>query len=89
MQKKFDLMKHAIGLDRKSPYKRHSKLFYKPYRNYFFTSSDDRDWNSLVDLNYAKKNDANKEGYSYFTITRKGLDVLGEYMNCKIYDEED
>lgn len=30
-----DQMKHCIGLNRRKPYRRHGKLFYKPYRNYF------------------------------------------------------
>lgn len=31
---KIKLAKHCIGLDRKKPYKRHRRYFYKPYRNY-------------------------------------------------------
>lgn len=29
------LCKHMVGLDYKSPYHRHGKAFYKPYRNYY------------------------------------------------------
>lgn len=35
-----DICKHAIGLGIKTPYKRHSKLFYKPYRNFFALSQN-------------------------------------------------
>lgn len=30
-----ELCKHMIGLDRRKPYHRHGKVFYKGYRNYF------------------------------------------------------
>ncbi len=32
------LCKHMVGLDYKSPYHRHGKAFYKPYRNYYEAS---------------------------------------------------
>ena len=30
-----DLAKHCIGLDRKKPYIRHGKKFYRPYRKFY------------------------------------------------------
>lgn len=30
-----ELAKHCVGLDRKNPYTRHGKKWYKPYRNYY------------------------------------------------------
>ena len=30
-----ELCKHMVGLDYKSPYHRHGKAFYRPYRNYY------------------------------------------------------
>lgn len=37
-----ELAKHCIGLDRKKPYTRHSRKFYRPYRNYYYTKEDNR-----------------------------------------------
>lgn len=86
------LAAHAIGLDRKRPYMRHGKTFYRPYRNYFDTNAKDpvyTAWMELYDYGYA--------GYSLppttcglrFWLTRKGLDWLGETLGITIYDEEE
>lgn len=84
------LAKHAIGLDSKKPYKRHGKLFYRPYRNYYFASANYREpWEVLVNFGYAERGkELNLGGRVYF-LTRKGLDWLGEQLNIHIYDEED
>ena len=49
------LASHAIGLDHKKPYKRHGKLFYRPYRNYYDASIKDCEiWDLMVDAGYAE-----------------------------------
>lgn len=92
MQQEIKEMQHAIGLDYKKPYKRHGKLFYKPYRNYFCTNPSNKLWQGLVNLGYAQMGEIQKhqDGIDSvcFFVTRRGLDMLGGYMNCKIYDEE-
>ena len=35
-----EICKHMVGLDYKSPYHRHGKAFYKPYRNYYEAPKD-------------------------------------------------
>lgn len=82
---------HAIGLGYKKPYKRHGKLFYKPYRNYFSTAKgcDTFDaWKKIELSGYAKSSQTERGGY-IFWLTRKGLDLLGEKLGMKIHDEED
>lgn len=50
-----DYASHAIGLDNKKPYKRHGKLYYRPYRNYYAASVKDCEvWETMVDAGYAK-----------------------------------
>lgn len=49
------LAKHCIGLDRKEPYVRHGKRFYRPYRNYFSTGPDLENWEIMVISGYARR----------------------------------
>ncbi|MBO1515580.1 hypothetical protein [Metabacillus bambusae] len=60
-------MKHALGLPRSK----------KPYRNRFYTESDDKSWNDLVEKGLAGKRSGWEEDMSYFYVTEKGLDFLG------------
>ena len=43
-----DLAVHCIGLDRKRPYARHNKRFYRPYRNYFASGREHEGWDVMV-----------------------------------------
>lgn len=86
-RQKIDEMKHAIGLNYKKPYHRHGKAFYKPYRNKFYTSSDDKIWNELHQDELVERSGADKHGREWFWINRKGLDWLGNQLNMTIYDE--
>ena len=83
------LAKHCIGLDSKKPYKRHGKMFYKPYRNGFSTSKDYEDWEMMKKVGYAERGEEKNQhgGYIYW-LTRVGLDWLGEQLGIHIYDEE-
>lgn len=84
------LASHAIGLDSKKPYKRHGKLFYRPYRNYYFASANYREaWETLVNAGYAERGKKLNCGGRVYWLTRKGLDWLGEQLGMVIYDEED
>ncbi len=81
---------HAIGLDNKKPYKRHGKLFYKPYRNYYDASQSDCEvWDRLVIDGYAKAGKKDRYGGRMYWLTRSGLDWLGKHLGIVIYDEED
>ena len=50
-----DQAKHCIGLDRKKPYIRHGKKFYRPYRNYFATGRNYEVWEAMEFAGYAKR----------------------------------
>lgn len=82
------LAKHCIGLDRKKPYTRHSRKFYRPYRNYYYVKEDNEEWSVLENAGYASHLTANRPGYVSFYLTREGLDWLGEQLGIYIYDEE-
>lgn len=84
------LSSHAIGLDNHKPYKRHGRLFYKPYRNHYYTTSlkDCETWDVLVTNGYAKAGRKDRYGGRMYWLTRKGLDWLGEKLGVHIYDEE-
>lgn len=88
-----DLMKHAIGLDYKKPYTRHGKKFYKPYRNYFNTDPEDKEWIQIMNSGCACMGSIKHckgDGYEYdsvnFYLTRVGMDRLGKYLFTHIYD---
>lgn len=84
-----NLAKHCIGLDKKKPYKRHGRLFYKPYRNYFAAGkSDVASWTRLWEQGYAEKGKKNRYGGCMFWLTRKGLDWLGNELGVVIHNEE-
>lgn len=85
-----DLAKHCIGLDRKNPYIRHGKKFYRPYRNLFATGKSYDDWETMKYAGYADRDKEKNEngGYTYW-LTRTGLNWLGERLGIHIYDESD
>ena len=82
------LMKHCIGLDRKRPYTRHGKKFYRPYRNYYSTGKSQAGWEELTQAGYAERGERNSHGGYLYWLTRAGLDYLGEKIGVKIWDEE-
>lgn len=78
--KQLELMKHSLGLTRNK----------KPYRNYFFTLEDDKDWNELVEKGLAikGKDHPNDDKYIYFFVSKQGLEfVLGKSVSDKVYNE--
>ena len=81
--------KHCIGLDRKKPYIRYGKKFYRLYRNYYATGKDHDDWDAMVDAGYAERGEQNNHGGYTYWLTRSGLDWLGEKLGIQIWDEED
>lgn len=84
-----ELAKHCIGLDRKKPYTRHGKRFYRPYRNFFVTGRYYEDWETMEGAGYAERGDQNQHGGYTFFMTRDGLDWLGGVLDIHIYDESD
>ena len=80
-----ELVRHALGMDNSRCYVRHGKRFYRPYRNYFFTSEDTVDfpyWERLVTAGLAKKK-VGSRGITY-SVTRSGMDWLGQHDGVHI-----
>lgn len=74
------LMKHALGLDYKN----------KPYRNYFLTNHEDKEWNDLVSKGLAikSKDEPNQWGSIYFWVSQQGVEyILKKSISDKIYKE--
>ncbi len=83
---------HTIGLDYRRPYTRNGRKFYKPYRNYFTTGKKSGLFRPLVEAGYMTESSMHHtpddtEHYNY-SLTRAGLDWLGEQIGVKIHDEE-
>lgn len=72
-------------MDCKKPYNENGKRYYKPYKNSFYTVSDYFAWNELEKQGYAKHS-SDDNGFVDFHLTRKGLDWLGDILDCKIYN---
>lgn len=78
-----DQMKHCIGLHRRKPYRRHGKLFYKPYRNYFDCGRhDDPDWSELADCDLA----VDFNGQGWYKLTGAGFTALSRIIGIHIYN---
>lgn len=84
-----EMAKHCIGLDRKKPYIRHRKKFYRPYRNFYVTGKTYDAWEIMEYAGYAKRGEQNQYGGYTFYLTRAGLDWLGEQLGVYIHDEMD
>lgn len=76
------LMLHCVGIDYERPYKRHGRLFYKPYRNYYSTVPDDVYWEIIELAGYAMCGKENN-GYVTFSLTEKGFDFLGKMLGIE------
>lgn len=86
LKRVIETCKHMIGLDYKKPYHRHSKAFYKPYRNYYSAPDfGDRLLDKLPHWIIYKKRSENGVWYS---LTSEGFDWLGRQLNITIKDEE-
>ena len=84
-----ELVRHALGMDNERTYTRHGKRFYKPYRNYFQTGEDTPDypyWERLVYAGLANKKERGEN--IWYSVTRSGMDWLGQHDGIHIYDEK-
>jgi len=94
------VMKHMIGMYPEGPrraYKRHGKMFYRPYRNYFAGQNKYLDYFSGP-LGLCQKWENDRFAFEhnamvvkkmpYYALTRRGLDFLGRHIHVTIRDEE-
>lgn len=86
-------MMHTIGMwpeGLRHPYKRHGKIFYRPYRNYFSTKPGCGGYWMWERMQKAGHAEVTKSGPGEFWhLTRRGLDWLEMKLDMRIYDEED
>ena len=89
------VMMHTIGLwpeGLRHAYKRHGKIFYRPYRNYFSTAPKCGGywmWERMQKAGHAEMRKSGKGDGEIWNLTRRGLDWLEMKLSMKIYDEED
>ena len=91
MESALDDMRHMIGLDmlKHKPYRRHGRLFYKPYRNYWEGFNKYLEYFSGV-LGLVEKQEPDPNGkMPYYHLTRRGLDFLGRHINVTIHNVSD
>ena len=91
LEKYRDLLRHALGMDNNKTYTRHGKKFYRPYRNYFSTNEKTVDypyWETMAKegCGLASKQ-VNSSGEIMYSVTRAGMDWLGQHDGVHIYDE--
>lgn len=88
-----EVMMHTIGMwpeGLRHPYKRHGKIFYRPYRNYFNTAPKCDGywmWEQMQKADHAEVTKTSQG--EFWHLTRRGLDWLEMKLDMKIYDEED
>lgn len=82
-----DCCKHMVGLDYKTPYHRHGKAFYRPYRNHY---CDTVSGNKLLDKlpDFIVRKERGQRGVTY-VLTRDGLDWLGRQLQITIKNVRD
>lgn len=85
--KAIEICKHMIGLDYAKPYKRHGKLFYKPYRNYFEAPSGGNPiLDKLPEYILIRKD----VGISiFYCLKPQGLEWVGRQIGIKIRGMKD
>ena len=83
LSRAIELCEHMIGLDYKSPYHRHGKAFYKPYRNYYEAPQDG---NPILDKLPNHIITKRVGGVSvWYELTKEGLAWLGRQIKITIY----
>lgn len=83
------LMGSCLGMRYRKTFKRGSREYFEPYRNYFSTHLDDPDWINLENEGYAEKVSSNKErDVETWAITERGRKYIGEYFGVTVLDEE-
>lgn len=82
MQEAIDICRHMVGLDYKRPYRRHGKMFYLAYRNYY---GDVPEGNKILDMlpDELLRVNRDERGATYH-LTQAGLDWLGRQLHIKI-----
>ena len=85
-------MMHMVGMypeGVRHAYKRHGKIFYRPYRNYWTGFDKYLDYFSGA-LGIVKKHEPEKEGRDvWYSLTDYGRKFLGRHIDATIYPEED
>ena len=85
-------MMHCIGMDlcgaKHKPYQRHGRYFYRPWRNYFATGAKCDNSGRWLDLEMKGFAAREKDCWTFW-LTRRGLDLLEDVLNVKIYGRED
>lgn len=77
-----ELCKHMVGLDHKSPYHRHGKAFYKPYRNYYCALAIGIEILDRLPKHIMKVDKSEK--YSWYYLSNDGFKWLGRQLNIII-----
>ena len=90
IQQIIEVMMHTIGMwpeGLRHSYKRHGKIFYRPYRNYFGTSPNCDGYWMWEQMEKAGHAEVHKTGNGeIWHLTRRGLDWLEMKLGMRIYD---
>lgn len=84
-------MMHMVGMypeGCRHAYKRHGKIFYKPYRNYWAGFNKYLDY--FIKLDITRRIEPKITGdMPYYILTDEGRRFLGRHLNVTIYPKED
>ena len=82
LKKAIELCKHMIGLENSKPYRRHGKVFYKAYRNFFAApSTGDEVLEKLPSFIISKRR---TETSVVYVLTAEGISWLGRQLQMHI-----
>lgn len=82
IEKAVEIASHTVGLDNSRPYRRHGRLFYRPYRNYF--SGFDGHLDMMCSQAYGFAVNVSDDQSPYYKLTPAGFRWLGDRLHLKI-----
>ena len=87
MERAINVCKHMLGMDVRKTYKRHGKVFYKPYRNYFYGFQKELDYMTGLGL-IVKQQDVDDK-HPYYWLTKEGTRWLERKTGIVIRELEE
>lgn len=73
--KMIEEMQHCIGFPRNKVTGTKHRIMYA-YRNHYCDHKDNKEWQSLVELELATQSSADNVGITYYYLTEKGFKLL-------------
>lgn len=88
MEKVIGFCKHFVGLDMARPYKRHGRLYYKAYRNYWYDNDNVPEFDLMCAGAFGLMGKKKEEKGVFYWLTAAGLEWLSRKTGIQIRREK-